>query len=181
MHSVSLFYIIVTFFVALVPNVWAAPHHAFSDLSIRATDREIDAYLNTHNVIRAVHNATSLDWSNSLARRARFWASLCRLEHSGGVLSSEPYGENIAAASGDFPIDSAVATFISDEDQYDPAKPSYLRFTQVVWKSTTELGCASNQCMGLFKDQPLTPVTIYVCLYNPPGNVIGKAPENVQN
>ncbi|KAF9057924.1 CAP domain-containing protein [Panaeolus papilionaceus] len=180
MYSVTLFYTIATFIFAIAPHVWAAPHHAFSEIASRTPEQDIDTYLTSHNVIRAIHNATALEWSKPLALKARFWAGMCRFQHSGGILSSTTYGENIAAGSGDFPIEAAVATFVSDEDQYDPANPSYLRFTQVVWKSTTEVGCAANTCIGLFKDQPLTPVTMYVCLYNPAGNIIGKALENVQ-
>lgn len=59
--------------------------------------------------------------------------------------------------------------------QYDPTHPSYLLFTQVVWKSTTQLGCAVSSCDGIF-DRALGPAALYVCLYDPVGNVIGQAP-----
>jgi len=140
---------------------------------------QISAFLNAHNAIRAQHNATALRWSPYFARVAEFWADQCQFKHTNGVLSKEPYGEILAAGTGDFPIDAAVETFVSDQGKYHPANPSYLRFTQVVWKSTTQVGCAVSQCDDIF-DPSFGTATLYVCLYNPPGNVIGLAPENVQ-
>jgi hypothetical protein len=35
-------------------------------------------------------------------------------------------------------------------------------FTQLVWRATTELGCARAQCGG---------IDVVVCQYDPPGNV----------
>jgi pathogenesis-related protein 1 len=35
-------------------------------------------------------------------------------------------------------------------------------FTQVVWRQSTQLGCARSNCRGM---------DIWVCEYNPPGNV----------
>ena len=76
---------------------------------------QISAFLNAHNAIRAQHNATDLRWSPYFARRAEFWADQCQFRHTNGVLSDEPYGEIMAAGTGDFPIDTAVATFVSDQ------------------------------------------------------------------
>lgn len=44
--------------------------------------------------------------------------------------------------------------------------------TQMVWKATTELGCGAADC------GPSRGV-MYVCRYNPPGNVIGTFNEQV--
>jgi pathogenesis-related protein 1 len=40
-------------------------------------------------------------------------------------------------------------------------------YTQMVWKTTTELGCGKIVCKGFM---------ILVCNYNPPGNMMGTAP-----
>ena len=46
-------------------------------------------------------------------------------------------------------------------------------FTQVVWKSTTELACSAKDCrangFGLY----------VICVYSSPGNVAGQWKENV--
>jgi pathogenesis-related protein 1 len=75
---------------------------------------QISAFLDAHNAIRAQHNAADLKWSPYLARMAGFWTDQCQFKHTNGVLSNDPYGENVAAGTGDFPIDAAVATFVSD-------------------------------------------------------------------
>jgi len=33
---------------------------------------------------------------------------------------------------------------------YDPKNPTYSHFTQVVWKGTTQVGCAVATCSGIF-------------------------------
>ncbi|KAF8914212.1 CAP domain-containing protein [Gymnopilus junonius] len=150
-------------------------HLPLHSMARRGTVEQIDAFLDSHNFVRAQHNATALQWSTDLAQKAESWADQCQFRHTNGVLSGELYGENIAAGTGDFPITAAVATFVQDQNDYNPAHPNYLHFTQVVWKSTTELGCAVSQCPGIF-DKSLGLASLYVCLYNPVGNVIGQAP-----
>jgi len=145
----------------------------------RQSFAQVSAFLDAHNSVRALHNAPALKWSPSLAKKAKKWADKCQFKHSDGNLSDQIYGENVAAGTGIFPISAAVATFVDDQSKYDPAHPSFLRFTQVVWKSTSELGCAVSKCNGIF-DKSLGPATFYVCLYDPAGNVIGKAPDNVE-
>jgi hypothetical protein len=43
-------------------------------------------------------------------------------------------------------------------------------FTQVVWKQTKQIGCAKVTCKGM---------DIYVCNYDPPGNVERGYKQNV--
>jgi hypothetical protein len=43
-------------------------------------------------------------------------------------------------------------------------------FTQVVWRATTQVGCGRSQCNGL---------DVWICQYDPPGNVQGQFRENV--
>ncbi|KAJ3507224.1 hypothetical protein NLJ89_g6429 [Agrocybe chaxingu] len=179
MFFVALFYTFALLFTLFTSGIYAhviPRHRHVPAIASRGSQRQIDAFLDAHNTIRASHSAPALTWSTSLAEKAELWADRCQFKHSDGRLSDTLYGENIAAATGDFTIPAAVATFISDEDKYDPANPSYLRFTQVVWKSTTELGCAVSQCRGLFPQALSTRTTLYVCLYNPAGNIVGKAP-----
>jgi uncharacterized protein YkwD len=157
-------------YAAPIPTSFARQDSSLTDI----TD-----YLYAHNSIRVLHSAALLTWDEDLAAGAQSWASACNFKHSDGVLSDAPYGENIAAATGDFGIVAAVQSFIADEDSYDPSSPTFSDFTQVVWKDSTSLGCAYNtQCSGIFSGSE--PATLHVCLYNPPGNVVGQASENVQ-
>lgn len=179
MQFVALF---TTFFAILQVQAFGAPHsHSSAAKARRAVDLsrgDIGTFLDAHNVVRAQHNAPPLTWSRQLASRAEEWATQCLLLNSNGILMDEPYGEHIVAATGDFPIRAAVGTFMGGKDQYDPAKPVYNHWTQVVWKSTTELGCAIASCSNAIDNQRGRE-TVYVCLYNPAGNVVGQAPENV--
>jgi pathogenesis-related protein 1 len=84
----------------------AAARHNFS--------AQIAAYLEGHNIVRASHGAKPLTWSTSLAASAEKWADDCNLRHTNGVLSDKPYGENIVAATGRFPVHTAMGTFIED-------------------------------------------------------------------
>jgi len=143
------------------------------------SQQDIDQYLYAHNHVRAAHGATSLTWSPSLAQDAQIWADQCQFRHSNGKLRDELYGENIVAATGHFPINAAMKTFSSDESQFNAKKPIYNHFTQVVWKSTTQLGCAVSKCDDIFSPV-FGQATLYVCLYDPVGNVVGQAGSNVQ-
>jgi pathogenesis-related protein 1 len=140
---------------------------------------DISQYLAAHNVVRLRHSAAPLTWSNVLAEAAQSWADGCNFKHSDGVLSDMSYGENIAASEdNNFGPTSAVEAFLgNDEATYNSASPSYTDFTQIVWQSTTRVGCAYNShCGNIF---PNSQATLHVCLYNPPGNVIGQTSDNV--
>ncbi|KAJ7284081.1 PR-1-like protein [Mycena rebaudengoi] len=150
--------------------------HAERALSVSS----INAFLSAHNTERAEHGAPNLVWNSTLAQAAKTWARSCQLKHSDGSLLDRPYGENLVAATGDFSIEEAVAQFTSDKSQYHPSNPTYNHWTQVVWKATTQLGCAVARCSDVMNAGAGKAASYYVCLYDPPGNVVGTAPANVQ-
>lgn len=86
-----------------------------NSVSNRGSPRQVSAFLNAHNVVRAAHNATALQWSPTLAEKAEYWADQCQFKHTDGVLSNELYGENIVAGTGDFSVASAVSQFVADK------------------------------------------------------------------
>jgi len=139
---------------------------------------DIQAYLDAHNTLRAKHHAAPLTWSDTLASAAETWAKRCVFEHSSGQLGE--YGENLSAGSGAFSIADAIKLWSDEESQYDPANPQYSHYTQMVWKSTSETGCAVASCNLSNFPQEYWPVQFYVCEYNPPGNVIGEFAQNVE-
>ncbi|EGO02028.1 hypothetical protein SERLA73DRAFT_71180 [Serpula lacrymans var. lacrymans S7.3] len=133
-------------------------------------------YLYAHNVYRAGYNASQLTWSTDLASKAQQWASSCQFKHINSELG--PYGENIAAGTGFFSIINAMEMFTQDQSSFNPLSPSFSDFTQVVWQSTTQLGCAMAQCGDIFPSS-YGNALLHVCLYNPPGNIIGELQSNV--
>lgn len=130
--------------------------------------------LNEHNVKRALHEDTpALSWSDTLATYAQNYANNydCSgtLTHSGG-----PYGENLALG---YDAAGAVDAWYNEISEYNWSDPGYSsstgHFTQVVWKSTTELGCGIKACGGAWG-------SYVICSYNPAGNYIGEFAENVE-
>ena len=133
-------------------------------------DAEAQELLDHHNRYRAQHCAQPLTWSPKLAQAAQLWANTlkangCAFEHSGG-----PTGENLAAGtSGALDAKATVAMWYDEIKGYSFKQPGFSmqtgHFTQVVWGSTTAVGCGKSQCKGL---------DVWVCEYDPPGNWEGQ-------
>ncbi|KAI0724475.1 CAP domain-containing protein [Cerioporus squamosus] len=139
---------------------------------------DIDAYLQAHNSVRAQHGASPLSWSDDLAASAQSWANNCVFQHSGGKLG--PFGENLAAGTGgSYGIGPAVKSWTDEVSDYDPSNPQASHFTQVVWKGSTQVGCAVQSCSGIF-DASFGAAKYFVCEYFPQGNIIGAFDQNVQ-
>ena len=158
---------------APAPRAAAAASPAASPAPPTAVARALVA---AHDRVRARHCARPLTWSPALARVAQAWADHlrragCRLEHS-----RSPYGENLAAATagGLAPAD-VVGLWSGEARDYDFHRPGFSmttgHFTQVVWRDTARVGCGVTSCNGL---------DIWVCNYDPPGNVEGEYQDNVQ-
>jgi len=99
-------------------------------------------------------------------------------EHSGGKLG--PFGENLAAGTGGgFGPGQAVKSWTDESKDFDPGNPQPSHFTQVVWKGTTQLGCAVAQCDGIF-NASFGKAAFHVCEYSAQGNIIGAFALNVQ-
>jgi len=134
--------------------------------------------LSAHNTIRAQHGASDLTWSDELASKAQQWANGCVFQHSGGTLG--PFGENLAAGTGSsYDIATAVKSWTDEVSEYDANNPQPSHFTQVVWKASTQVGCALQMCSGIFAAS-FGQASYYVCEYSPQGNVIGEFAQNVQ-
>ena len=83
--------------------------------------------------------------------------------------------ENLAAGTGEYTVIGGVDAWADEVEVYNPEDPENhqaLHFTQVVWKGTTELGCAFVTCSAgtIF----LAASHFLVCEYHSAGNVIGE-------
>lgn len=163
-----------------------------------AKDSEIDVMcmLQEHNTLRAAVGTPELRWSDALARQASSWAD--ELKKTGCVMkhSRAHLGENIYWASAWKtttrnkskntlqttltlqPITEAhvISSWAVEQPWYSqasntcnaPPGKSCGHYTQIVWGSTKEVGCAKVICDD--KSQ------IWVCNYSPAGNVVGQRP-----
>ena len=82
--------------------------------------------------------------------------------------------ENLWAGSGGgWTVTNGVNAWASEAKDYDPKNPQYSHFTQMVWKGTTDLGCAFVVCpSGTVYDSDES--QYLVCRYTPAGNVDGE-------
>jgi hypothetical protein len=103
-------------------------------------------------------------WADQLA------AHDCAFEHS-----DTRYGENLAAGTaGSLDAAAVVGMWADEERAFDFRRGGFSgrtgHFTQLVWRETRELGCGTVTCDGL---------DVFVCNYDPPGNVDGGYRANV--
>lgn len=154
------------------------------------TSDYIKAALSGHNIHRANHSAPALTYNTQLAGYAAEVAASCNFAHDlsegGGG-----YGQNIAAyASSDFTgftQELLLEVAISDQwyngeapsfTYYGEATPdmsdfeSWGHFSQMVWASTTGVGCATQLCAA---DTIFDGMESYftVCNYEGAGNIDG--------
>lgn len=128
--------------------------------------------LAAHNAVRARTGVPPLTWSGRLASQAQRWAESLAAHRRFGHNPDSPYGENL------FEIQGASATpaevvgdWVGEAAHYDyrtgRCHGTCGHYTQLVWRSTREVGCAVTRSRG---------VEIWVCEYDPPGNIIGSKP-----
>ncbi|EJF62380.1 PR-1-like protein [Dichomitus squalens LYAD-421 SS1] len=136
------------------------------------TSPQVDqqTYLDLHNNLRSQVGMPDLQWSDDLAAKAQSYAEQCQLKHSDGALG--PVGENLAAATGSFDALQAVELFVQDQFAFNPIQLNLNHYTQVIWRSTTQLGCGMATCGNIFPGDG--DATYHVCLYDPVGNIVGE-------
>ncbi|XVF61936.1 hypothetical protein PTKIN_Ptkin08bG0175500 [Pterospermum kingtungense] len=135
-------------------------------------------FLDAHNQARAVVGVGPLKWSNQVANAADHLARYqsnkkgCHFAN----LTGYKYGANQYWSGGGIktPPREAVDSWVKEKNYYDYATNSCAPngkcglYKQVVWKDTSELGCAQAQCKGQ--------TTLTICFYNPPGNYADERP-----
>lgn len=152
-----------------------------------------------HNTVRAQRGVQGLEWSDELAAIAQEWADYlartkgCAIVHrkQQGEAAATPIGENLYWASALIASDGTrtlqqitpervVQKWAAEAHSYSYEQNSCRKgnscghYTQVVWHDTQQVGCGRAVCPD--KSQ------VWVCNYEPPGNVTGKKPyQDVKN
>ncbi|RAH82588.1 PR-1-like protein [Aspergillus japonicus CBS 114.51] len=189
-QTTTIIVVTVTATTVATPTV---PHPA----SYTSLDLFENTILSVTNTYRQAHNASNLIWNKSLAEYAKKWAEGCKWAHSHG-----PHGENLAF--GFLNATAAVAAWGDEGLRYNFRDPTGFteetgHFTQLVWRATTEVGCAAVDCGVDVNDGKSSQGTkngdnkakdgggssegingiqrpqgwYVVCEYAPPGNVLG--------
>lgn len=148
--------------------------------------------LSMHNTYRTQHHSPAMTTSDSLNSTAQSWAKQIattgELAHSSSSQRNGA-GENLyvsyttaASIAPDTLANSAVKSWYDEVAKYNYANPAFAastgHFTQVVWKSSTELGCGAAQGTKTLQGKQYKAFYV-VCHYAPAGNVTGQFPANV--
>jgi pathogenesis-related protein 1 len=143
--------------------------------------------LAAHNTWRREAGVPDVSWSPALAASAQQWADslkarqACSLTHSG----MRGLGENLLHATAMRYSDGTTrvqamtparvtASWAGEKADYDYAGNTCAsgkmcgHYTQVVWRTTREIGCARAVCGNHSQ--------VWVCHYAPPGNWRGQKP-----
>ena len=128
---------------------------------------EISELLASHNRARAEQNLVPMVWDCMLANLAQAWANRGAFEHR----TDTSFGENIFVSSNPGePVATVVKTWLGERSNWTnrpgvcTAGKVCTHYTQVMWKTTTLVGCGVNRkSPGIWK-------TLVVCNYSPAGN-----------
>ncbi|BFZ64028.1 hypothetical protein YB2330_005166 [Saitoella coloradoensis] len=138
----------------------------------------ISQMLTMHNNYRAAHSAQPLAWNKNLEKYAQNIASTCAFGDSGGS-----YGENMGLGTNSNP-GYYLQKWYNEQNFYDYDTPTGYsakteHFTQVVWNTTTQVGCAfATNCGSV---GPYYYPYLLVCEYWRAGNVNNTGSDRATN
>ncbi|MCP3140115.1 CAP domain-containing protein [Pyxidicoccus xibeiensis] len=144
--------------------------------------------LDTHNTVRAGVTTPrpdpaleALTWDVAAEAVAKAHVAKCNFRHNG---ERGDFGENIAAATPDlWDTPDVVNEWAKEVADYDYARNTCAagkqcgHYTQVVWRATKRVGCATQVCTTNSPFGSRAPTwQFWVCNYAPPGNYVGQRP-----
>jgi uncharacterized protein YkwD len=133
------------------------------------TGGDEQAMLTAINASRAKHCVPAQTWSAQLAAAAQVWVNKCTMTPGTNVFAHDPQrgqtGENLAWGTSLSP-QQAEQLWYNEVSHYNFAAPAYSsavgHFTQLVWRASTQVGCAKATCGGQ---------VLLSCRFSPPGNM----------
>ncbi|MEP6519559.1 CAP family protein [Microcoleus vaginatus] len=151
-----------------------------------------NSLLSKHNTYRNAHRSSAMTLNDSLNSTAQSWAK--QIARTGVLAHSSSRqrngaGENLyvfyttaGSIATDALANSAIKTWYDEVAKYNYTNPGFAtttgHFTQVVWKSSTQLGCGAAQGTKTLQGKQHQAFYV-VCHYAPAGNVTGQFPANV--
>uniref|UniRef100_A0A3B3ZS14 LCCL domain-containing protein n=1 Tax=Periophthalmus magnuspinnatus TaxID=409849 RepID=A0A3B3ZS14_9GOBI len=162
--------------------------------AIRWSDRE--EIIQLHNKLRSgvyptASNMEYMVWDEELERSATHWAEQCQWDHGPHDLLRS-IGQNLGVHWGRYrsPAFHVQAWYDEVKDYTYPyphecnpwcpdrcSGPMCTHYTQLVWATTSRVGCAVHVCPQMNVWGEIWKNAVYlVCNYSPKGNWIGEAP-----
>uniref|UniRef100_A0AAY4AGP3 LCCL domain-containing protein n=1 Tax=Denticeps clupeoides TaxID=299321 RepID=A0AAY4AGP3_9TELE len=160
------------------------------------TQGDVQVILDLHNRLRGqvyppASNMEYMVWDTELERTAEEWAETCLWEH--GPAGLLPHiGQNLGVHWGRYrPPTSHVQAWYDEVKDYSfpypqecnpycPFRcsgPVCTHYTQLVWATSSRIGCAINVCHNMNVWGQIWAKAVYlVCNYSPKGNWWGHAP-----
>uniref|UniRef100_A0A673L084 Cysteine-rich secretory protein LCCL domain containing 1a n=1 Tax=Sinocyclocheilus rhinocerous TaxID=307959 RepID=A0A673L084_9TELE len=159
------------------------------------TASDMQAILDLHNKLRGqvyppASNMEYMVWDTELERGAQEWAETCLWEHGPTGLLPQ-IGQNLGVHWGRSECALVFYTWYDEVKDYSlpypqecnphcPFKcsgPVCTHYTQLVWATSSRIGCAINVCYNMNVWGQIWAKAIYlVCNYSPKGNWWGYAP-----
>uniref|UniRef100_A0A3P9QJF8 Cysteine rich secretory protein LCCL domain containing 2 n=1 Tax=Poecilia reticulata TaxID=8081 RepID=A0A3P9QJF8_POERE len=178
-----------------------ADHSGVSSTAGNRTRRAIlwsdrEEILQLHNKLRGsvyptASNMEHMVWDDELERSATHWAEECQWDHGPQDLLMS-IGQNLAVHWGRYrsPAFHVQAWYDEVKDYTYPypqecnpwcpdrcSGPMCTHYTQLVWATTSRVGCAVHVCPRMNVWGEIWENAVYlVCNYSPKGNWIGEAP-----
>uniref|UniRef100_A0A671XHG6 Cysteine rich secretory protein LCCL domain containing 1 n=1 Tax=Sparus aurata TaxID=8175 RepID=A0A671XHG6_SPAAU len=171
---------------------WEAKHRGKRAI----TDSDAQLILDLHNKLRGqvyppASNMEYMVWDTELERTAEEWAETCLWEHGPASLLPQ-IGQNLGAHWGRFrpPTFHVQAWYDEVKDYSFPypqecnpycpfrcSGPVCTHYTQLVWATSSRIGCAINMCYNMNVWGQIWAKAVYlVCNYSPKGNWWGHSP-----
>jgi glioma pathogenesis-related protein 2 len=180
----------------IAPSQFASIMPLSNQAAIAQTAIDLTTFRNTslskHNGYRATHRSPNMTLSSSTNTTAQTWAQYLAtngvFQHSTASQRNNA-GENLyvsyttaSSIAASTLADTAVKNWYNEVSAYNYNSPGFSsatgHFTQVVWKSSTQLGCGAAQGTKTINGTKYNAFYV-VCHYAPAGNVQGQFPANV--
>ena len=163
--------------ILIVPCAALQRSYAQSDIA--------NTILKIHNDERAAVGVPELNWSDSLAADAKPWAEHLATLNQGKNLN-ELTSDDLVHSTGTGQGENLAFRSVAGTGQVTPPSTESLvsgwvdekpsmggHYTQMVWKNTKEVGCATATGSGKTSNGMAGVVVYLVCRYSPPGNTGG--------